>query len=174
MTVDGEKSQLRRQRAAGSLRLSFSAAMLTGRLFAAPLLRRMSAQRLFLASLALTVPGIALYVGVRQPVLSVVGLVVLGLGTALLYPLTLGFAIGVAGRLGEVASARASLASGVAILIMPTALGTLADGLGLRLACLFLLALPAVSALCFLAARALEFRRLPLREAERKRKRGSS
>ena len=119
---------------AAAMAAAFSAAMLIGRLFAAPLLRRMSAQRLFLASLALTLPGIVLYVGVRQPVLSVVGLVVLGLGTALLYPLTLGFAIGVAGRHGEVASARASLASGVAILIMPTALGTLADGLGLRLA----------------------------------------
>jgi hypothetical protein len=79
---------------------------------------------------------------------------VLGLGTALLYPLTLSFAIGVAGRLGEVASARRRA--------------------GLRLACLFLLALPAVGALRFVAARALEFRRLPLREAERKRKRGSS
>ena len=84
----------------------------------------------------------------------------LGLGTALLYPLTLGFAIGVAGRLEEAASARASLASGVAILIMPMALGALADGLGLRLACLFLLPLPAVAALCFVAARTLEFRRL--------------
>jgi fucose permease len=138
---------------------AFSAAMLTGRLFAAPLLRRVSAQRLFLASLALTLPGIALYVGVRQPVLSVVGLVVLGLGTALLYPLTLGFAIGVAGRLEEAASARASLASGVAILVMPMVLGALADGLGLRLACLFLPALPALGALCFVAARTLESRR---------------
>ncbi len=35
-----------------------------------------------------------------------------------------------------------------------------ADGLGLRLACLFLLALPAVGALCFVAARTLEFRHL--------------
>jgi fucose permease len=148
---------------AAAMAAAFSAAMLIGRLSAAPLLRRVSGQRLFLASLALTLPGIALYVGVREPVLSVVGLVVLGLGTALLYPLTLGFAIGVAGRLEEVASARASLASGVAILIMPMALGTLADGLGLRLACLFILALPPVGALCFVAARALEFRRLPLK-----------
>ena len=138
---------------------AFSAAMLTGRLFAAPLLRRVPAPRLFLASLALTLPGIALYVGVRQPVSSVVGLVVLGLGTALLYPLTLGFAIGVAGRLEEAASARASLASGVAILVMPMVLGALADGLGLRLACLFLPALPAVGVLCFVAARTLESRR---------------
>jgi fucose permease len=145
---------------AAAMAAAFPAAMLTGRLFAAPLLRRVSAQRLFLASLALTLPGIALYVGVRQPVLSVVGLVVLGLGTALLYPLTLGFAFGVAGRLADAASARASLASGVAILVMPMALGALADGLGLRLACLFLPVLPAVGALCFVSARTLEFRRL--------------
>ena len=83
---------------AAAIAAAFSAAMLTGRLFAAPLLRRVSAHRLFLASLALTLPGIALYVGVGQPVVSVIGLVVLGLGTSLLYPLTLGFAMGVAGR----------------------------------------------------------------------------
>jgi fucose permease len=144
---------------AAAMAAGFSAAMLTGRLLIAPLLRRVSAQRLFLASLALTLPGLALYIGVRQPVLCVVGLVVVGLGTAPLYPLTLGFAIGVAGRLGEVASARASLVSGLAILIMPMALGALADGLGLRLACLFLPVLPVVGALCFVAARVLEFRR---------------
>jgi len=145
---------------AAAMAAAFPAAMLIGRLLAGPLLRRFSAQRLFLTSLALTLPGIALYVGVRQPVVSVVGLVVLGLGTALLYPLTLGFALGVAGKLGGLASARASLASGVAILIMPMALGALADGLGLRLACLFLPALAAVGALCFISARALEFRHL--------------
>jgi fucose permease len=145
---------------AATMAAGFSAAMLTGRLFISPLLRRVPAQRLLVASLALTLPGLALYIGVRQPVLCVVGLVVLGLGTAPLYPLTLGFAIGVAGRLGEVASARASLASGLAILIMPMALGALADGLGLRLACLFLPVLAVVGALCFATARALEFRRL--------------
>ncbi|MDR3437238.1 MFS transporter [Telmatospirillum sp.] len=143
---------------AAAMAAGFSAAMLIGRLFIAPLLRHVSAQRLFAASLALTLPGLALYIGVRQPVPCVVGLVVVGLGTAPLYPLTLGFAIGVAGRQGEVASARASLASGLAILIMPMALGALADGLGLRLACLFLPVLTAVAALCFVAARALERR----------------
>ncbi|MDR3372619.1 MAG: MFS transporter [Ancalomicrobiaceae bacterium] len=145
---------------AATMAAAFSVAMLTGRLFTASLIRRVSAERLLFASLALTLPGIALYIGAHQPALSVVGLVVLGLGTAPLYPLTLGFAIGVAGRHGEVASARASLASGVAILVMPMALGTLADGLGLRLACLMIPILAAVGALCFVAARRLEFRRL--------------
>jgi predicted MFS family arabinose efflux permease len=135
---------------------AFSAAMLTGRLFAAPLLRRVGAPSLFFSSLALTLPGFLLYWGVRQPALSVAGLFVLGLGIALLYPLALGFAIGVAGKLGDAASARASLASGVAILSMPLALGVLADRLGLQRACLILPVLTATSGLCFIVARKLE------------------
>jgi predicted MFS family arabinose efflux permease len=137
---------------------AFSAAMLTGRLFAAPLLRRVAAQRLFLASLALTLPGFLLYWGARQPALSVVGLFALGLGIALLYPLTLGFAIGAAGEREDAASARASLASGVAILSAPLALGALADAAGLQRACLLLPALAAAASLCFAAARTLERR----------------
>ena len=135
---------------------AFSTAMLTGRLGAAPLLRRVGAPSLFFSSLALTLPGFLLYWGVRQPVLSVAGLFVLGLGIALLYPLALGFAIGVAGKLGDAASARASLASGVAILSMPLALGVLADRLGLQRACLILPVLTAASGLCFIVARKLE------------------
>jgi predicted MFS family arabinose efflux permease len=137
---------------------AFSAAMLTGRLSSAPLLRRVAAQRLFLASLALTLPGFLLYWGARQPAWSVVGLFLLGLGIALLYPLTLGFAIGAAGELKDAASARAALASGVAILSMPMALGALADALGLQRACLLLPALAAAASLCFAAARTLERR----------------
>jgi fucose permease len=130
--------------AAATAAAAFSAAMLTGRLFT--------------ASLALTLPGFLLYWGARQPALSVVGLFALGLGIAQLYPLALGFAIGVAGKLGDAASARASLASGVAILSMPMVLGALANAVGLQRACLLLPALTAASGLCFAAARALERR----------------
>ena len=144
--------------AAATAAAAFPAAMLIGRLFTGPLLRRVAAQRLFLASLALTLPGFLLYWGARQPALSVVGLFALGLGIAQLYPLALGFAIGVAGKLGDAASARASLASGVAILSMPMVLGALADAVGLQRACLLLPALTAASGLCFAAARALERR----------------
>ena len=153
-----ERTQGLSRAAAATAAAAFSAAMLTGRLFTAPLLRRVTAQRLFLMSLALTLPGFLLYWGARQPALSVIGLFALGLGIAQLYPLALGFAIGVAGKLGDAASARASLASGVAILSMPMVLGALADAAGLQRACLLLPALTAASGLCFAAARALERR----------------
>jgi fucose permease len=135
---------------------AFSAAMLSARLFTAPLLRRAPPQRLLVASLALTLPGFLAYWAAPLPALSVVGLFALGLGVALLYPLTLGFAIGAAGRLSDAASARASLASGLAILSMPTLLGALADAVGLQRACLILPALTAAAALCFAMARRLE------------------
>jgi len=153
-----ERTQGLSRAAAATAAAAFSAAMLTGRLFTAPLLRRLAGRRLFLASLALTLPGFLLYWGARQPALSVVGLFALGLGIAQLYPLALGFAIGVAGKLEGAASARASLASGVAILSMPTILGVLADAVGLQRACLLLPALTAASGLCFAAARTLERR----------------
>jgi fucose permease len=153
-----ERTQGLSRAAAATAAAAFSAAMLTGRLFTAPLLRRVAGRRLFLGSLALTLPGFLLYWGARQPALSVVGLFVLGLGIAQLYPLALGFAIGVAGKLEDAASARASLASGVAILSMPMVLGALADAMGLQGACLLLPALTAASGLCFAAARTLERR----------------
>lgn len=138
---------------------AFSAAMLIGRLGAAPLLRHFSATGLFLLSLALTLPGFLLYWSVRDPAWSVGGLFVLGLGVAQLYPLTLGFAIGVAGPDGgNAASSRASMASGVAIFSMPMALGTLADGVGLEHAHLILPALAVLSGISFMLARRLECR----------------
>jgi len=138
---------------------AFSAAMLTGRILTAPLLRRVTGRHLLLASLALTLPGFLAYWGARQPALSVAGLFVLGLGVAQLYPLTLGFAIAAAGKLADAATARASLASGVAILSMPMFLGALADAAGLQRACLLLPALTTASGLCFVVARRLDRRR---------------
>ncbi len=78
-----------------------------------------------------------------------VGLGGLGLGVALLYPLTLAFAIEVAGPLGDTASARASLASGLAVLIFPILVATIADGVGLWLA---LMVLQMVGVLSFLSS----------------------
>jgi fucose permease len=64
----------------------------------------------------------------------VIGLFALGLGCALQYPLTLTKAIVTAGPFGELATARGSLASGLAILIVPWAIGALADQTGLAAA----------------------------------------
>ena len=54
------------------------------------------------------------------------------LGVASLYPLILSLAIGAAGHKTVQASARATLASGSAILTLPLVLGPLADAIGIR------------------------------------------
>ncbi len=55
------------------------------------------------------------------------GLFITGLGVANFYPLILSLAIGAANGDTTQAGARATLASGTAILILPMALGSLAD-----------------------------------------------
>lgn len=151
-----EKIQGLSRATAASAAADFSVGMMLGRLSGTALLGRLRKATVFYLSLFLTVPGFLLYWGVAIPIVGVAGLFLLGLGIALLYPVTLGMAIGSAGRLGEQASARASLASGLAILIVPMALGALADGVGLWLACLILPVLAAVSAVTFRIARRLD------------------
>jgi fucose permease len=67
----------------------------------------------------------------NNAILSLIGLFVTGLGVASLYPLILSLAIGVASDNTVQASARATLASGTAILALPLALGRLADVVGI-------------------------------------------
>ncbi|HMB24565.1 MAG TPA: hypothetical protein VKP08_17095, partial [Anaerolineales bacterium] len=57
-----------------------------------------------------------------------------GLGVASLYPLLLSLAIGAADGNTVQAGARATLASGTAILALPLILGRLADAVGIRAA----------------------------------------
>jgi len=66
--------------------------------------------------------------------LGLAGLFLTGLGVASLYPLILSLAMGVAGDNTVQASARATLASGTAILASPLVLGRLADAVGIGLA----------------------------------------
>ena len=58
----------------------------------------------------------------------------IGLGIANLYPLLLSLTLGTASNNTVQASARATLASGVAILTLPLVLGRLADAVGIGLA----------------------------------------
>lgn len=134
----------------------FSVGMMIGRTAGGPVLRRWPVPVVFVLSLALTLPGFLLYWLASIPVLCLIGLFVMALGTALLYPLALGTAIRVSGPLGDQASARAMLASGAAILIMPLALGALADRIGLWLTFLIMPALALLALLVFLWARHLE------------------
>jgi fucose permease len=113
---------------------AFFAGMLIGRLAGGPLFDRVATQRLFVGSVAITLIGFAGYWGAAGPVVSIAGLFVTGLGIALLFPLALSFAIGAAGAAADRASARAMLAPGLAILLSPPLLGSIADEAGLAIA----------------------------------------
>ena len=144
---------------AASAAAAFALAMLVGRTAGAGVVRYAKPQHLFSIALLVTALGFLLYWGAGRPALAICGLFVLGVGVALLYPLTLGFAIGAAGERGDIASARFMLAAGLAIASMPVLLGALADEVGLRQAHLMVPGLVALALICFLVAQALERRR---------------
>jgi fucose permease len=137
---------------------AFPAAMLLGRSAGSVLVRRVAPAILYPATLCLIAPGfLAFWGGFPAPV-AVFGLFLSGLAVALLYPLSLSFAVGVAGPAGAAASARSGLAAGTAVLTAPIALGAMADHVGLSRAYLIAPILAAAILLCFVAARTMERR----------------
>lgn len=128
---------------------AFSLGMLVGRLSSAFVLTRVTAARALYLSAIVTVPAFFLFWSAPNLPVAVVGLFAVGLGCALQYPLTLTKAIVTAGAFGELATARASLASGLSILVIPWAIGALADQTGL-LAAMSLLPILIVAAVAFL------------------------
>lgn len=143
---------------AASTAALFALAMLVGRSAGSAVVGRIATHRLYAAALLVTLAGFALYWAGGGPLLAVPGLFVLGLGTALLYPLTLGLALEAAGPNGVAASARFMLAIGVAILTAPFLLGDLADRIGLEAAHLVIPALAILALLGLVLARGLERR----------------
>jgi predicted MFS family arabinose efflux permease len=137
---------------------AFPAAMLFGRSAGSVLVRRTPPTILYPATLCLIAPGFLAYWGGFSAAVTVFGLFVAGLAIALLYPLSLSFAVGAAGSAGAAASARSGLAAGTAVLTAPFALGAMADQVGLSRAYLITPILAAAILLCFVAARAMERR----------------
>ena len=112
----------------------FLAAMIVGRFAGSRLVQRFSTSKVVSAAIVLAGVGFLLFwkAGSVLPVLS--GLFITGLGVATLYPLILALAIGAADNDAVQASARATLASGTAILTLPLVLGRIADAVGIQLA----------------------------------------
>ena len=102
-------------------------AMLLGRLIGSRLSARLSPERLIRTSLVVAMVGFAGYWFVDVSIVRLLGLLTTGLGIANLYPATLALALASAPGREDTASARASLASGLAILLAPFALGAAAD-----------------------------------------------
>lgn len=112
----------------------FLIGMILGRVAGSRLVRRYSTTAVVSAAIVLAGVGFLLFwrSGSVAPVF--VGLFVTGLGVASLYPLILALTLGAAGDNIVQASARAALASGTAILVLPFVLGRLADGIGIHAA----------------------------------------
>jgi MFS family permease len=112
----------------------FLIAMIIGRLAASRLVQRFPARTLVAASILLALAGFCAYWLASAAWLSLVGLFLCGLGVAGLYPLTLSLAIAAGGAQADLAGARATLASGTAILALPLVLGRFADAAGIHTA----------------------------------------
>ncbi len=107
----------------------FFLAMVVGRAVGSRLTHRLATRTLLVGALVICLAGFPVLWIARVAPLNVAGLFIVGLGVANLYPLTLSIAVGVVPQQSNAASARMSLAVGVATLIAPFALGWLADQL---------------------------------------------
>jgi fucose permease len=112
----------------------FFAAMILGRMAGSRLVRLYSTSKVLTASILTASLGFLLFWRTSSLFLGLSGLFLTGLGIASLYPLILALTIGSANNNTVQASARATLASGTAILTLPLVLGRLADAVGIRLA----------------------------------------
>lgn len=120
--------------AAAAATAAFVVGMFIGRVLGNLWIRLFSPQLLLMGQLAVVLVGFLAYWGGNTPAITISGLFVLGLGASLLYPLTVGMAISAAEPQSDAASARAILALGISLLVMPLLLGVVADQVGLRAA----------------------------------------
>jgi fucose permease len=106
--------------------------MIVGRLAVSRLVQRFASRSLVTLSLLLAMAGFLVYWTTASAVVGMAGLFLTGLGVAGLYPLILSMAIAASNGNTVQAGARATLASGTAILALPLVLGRLADAVGIR------------------------------------------
>lgn len=112
----------------------FLGAMIVGRALGSRLVQRFSTRAVVLVAIVIAALGFLLFWVGTNILLSLSGLFVVGLGVASLYPLILSLAISAAEGNTVQAGARATLASGTAILALPLLLGRIADAVEIRTA----------------------------------------
>ena len=106
--------------------------MILGRFLGSRLVQRYAIRNVVMASVFTAAIGFLCFWGAAHVWICLAGLFITGLGVANFYPLTLSQAIHAADGNTVQAGARATLASGTAILALPLALGRLADAVGIR------------------------------------------
>ncbi len=126
----------------------FVAGMLTGRVaIGGGIGARAGTRALLVLGLGVVMLGVALVAVSTVPALSGLGLFLSGLGTAGLWPVGLALAMRHAPHAAMAAAARATLGSGLAVLIAPSALGLAADSVGVVAAWPIILAVAAAGLL---------------------------
>ena len=120
---------------ASALAGGFLLGMATGRASVTPVTRRLgTGNRTIFVVIAVALVGFALFWLADVAWLATIGLLVIGLGVALMYPLTVARFVAAARTSSTRASARAALASGIAIGVAPFVLATISDAAGLHAA----------------------------------------
>jgi fucose permease len=118
-----------------ALSATFLVGMAIGRTVSSPVLRYLRTDRnALIAACTTALLGFALFWSGTAPALAVTGLLVTGLGIALLYPITIARAIASRPASPDKAAARCALASGLAIGGAPLLLAQLAQHLELHVA----------------------------------------
>jgi fucose permease len=112
----------------------FLAAMILGRVLGSRLVQQVPTRSVVTISILIATIGFLVFWKGNSRLLGLSGFFITGLGVASLYPLILSLAIGSAQGNTVQAGARATLASGTAILALPLALGRLADAIGIQAA----------------------------------------
>ncbi len=128
---------------------AFFGAMLAGRVLASALVRRATARAIMTAALSLALAGYPFFWFARTPELAVLGLLVVGLAVAPMFPLAIALGLRHSPAHPVPVAARMGVVGSFAILAAPYSLGELADRLDL------FAALGAVPVLLVLAAVAL-------------------
>ncbi len=122
---------------------AFFVAMVLGRYAGSRLAARMPSANLLKGALLLTGAGFLVFWLAPIAALSIAGLFLTGLGTANLFPATYSAALDAAPGRPDIASARLTVCGGSAVLVIPLALGLLANGIGIEWA--FGIVLPLVA-----------------------------
>jgi len=110
----------------------FLTAMILGRVLGSRLVQQVPTRSVVTISILIATIGFLVFWKGNSRLLGLSGFFITGLGVASLYPLILSLAIGSAQGNTVQAGARATLASGTAILALPLALGRLADAIGIQ------------------------------------------
>lgn len=130
----------------------FLIGMIVGRFFGGKLLQRTSARNILVGAILVGLAGFGLFWTGLTPGLGLIGLTMMGLGVANLYPTILALMMHSAGEFKGLAGALATLASGTAIFFLPMILGSLADQTGIKRAFLIVLGLFALLGVVLLVA----------------------